>query len=127
MAISIIKKPFLILYSLVILAIALLVAHYLINTTVDHLKVEGSYKVNKVISMGAIIKIDNSNVLVKTKQNISEGDIITIKGKVEIVKNYNEFDLVTYLKAFNIYHVINQRFSNIGIQHTTDFRVAMRD
>ncbi|MCK5807025.1 MAG: ComEC/Rec2 family competence protein [Mycoplasmataceae bacterium] len=95
--------------------------------TVDHIKAEGSYKVNKVIGMGAVIKIDGSNVLVKTKQHISEGDIITIKGKIETVRNNSEFDLVTYLKTFNISHVINARFSHIGIQHTTDFRVSMKD
>ena len=127
LVISIIKKPILILYSLIVLSIALLVSHFLIDMTLDSVKADGSYKVNKVIGMGAIIKIDGSNVLVKTKQHISEGDIITIKGKIKVAVNNSDFDLITYLKTFNVKYVINQRFSNIGIQHTTDFRVSMKE
>ena len=90
----------------IILGISLFLI-YLISITLININplnehINGNYKVVDHIGMGSVIKVRDQHVLIHSKIKVSIGDEITIDGWVQPVKNYHNFDAITYLKTKKI-------------------------
>ncbi|MCK5807317.1 MAG: ComEC/Rec2 family competence protein, partial [Mycoplasmataceae bacterium] len=125
--IFLLRNPYILLIGFIVFGIAYL-SMFLQRQETTMLSARGKYEVVKVISSGAIIKIDGNNVLVKTKLPIKLFDVLWVTGKVEEVKNYkgSTFDYAAYLKTLNIRNIIMHPSVKV-LLHSGDLRVSVRD
>ncbi len=89
-------------------------------------KINSTYNVNSTISMGAIISVDGSNVLIKTKEVLNQYDQIKVTGDISKVINTSDFDLVTYLKSLNVFYLVKRPTLNL-VAKSNDIRILARE
>ena len=107
-AFGLLNKLHFLFLSFVLFAFAYLVYLYTKPISLEDKEIiNGVFKVKNRISSGLIIKVENQNVLLLTKEKIGLFSSIEIKGKIEQPQNYSSFDFISYLKTKNIANVIN--------------------
>ncbi|MCR8613228.1 MAG: ComEC/Rec2 family competence protein [Mycoplasma sp.] len=71
--------------------------------------VNKNYQIRNIIKMGIIVKNHNNFILIKTRKEIYNiGDVVSISGKIEKVKNNSDFDLKEYLLSKKVTGIINR-------------------